>query len=105
MEDLHLRLRELRKASNHLQEHIASALGISRSAVVEIEAGNRKISAIELIKLSEFYQMSLDELIYGQETEDTKKAFTCYFNKLSEEDKTEILYIMKFKCASNKKSE
>ena len=102
MEDLHLRLRELRRATNHLQEHVATALGISRSAVVEIEAGNRKISAIELIKLGEFYQISLDELVYGKETEDVQKAFTCYFNKLSKEDKTEILYIMKFKNSLSK---
>ena len=94
---LHTRLREVRKETNHLQEHVANALGVSREVIVNIEAGLRKVSAEDLIRLSGFYRMSLDELVYGEETEEIKKAFTCFFNKLSREDQNEVLYIMRVK--------
>lgn len=57
------RTRELREKGGISQERLAELLGISRPAVSQMEAGERKISAEELIKLSEIFRLSLENLI------------------------------------------
>ena len=57
------RTRELRKKAGISQERLAELFGISRPAVSQMEAGERKISAEELIKLSEIFRLSLEDLI------------------------------------------
>ena len=54
-EKLALRLKEARAAAGLTQEAVAAALGIPRSAVAQIEAGNRAVSTLELGKLAELY--------------------------------------------------
>ena len=76
MPNLNERLRDYRKESKITQEQIAKVLGINRCAVVEMESGRRKVSAEELIKLSEFYKITIDELVYGEKTEASLEAFT-----------------------------
>ncbi|HNA28319.1 MAG TPA: helix-turn-helix transcriptional regulator, partial [Nitrospira sp.] len=49
------RLRESREYVGLSQEDVATALGISRPAVTKIEAGTRKVEAVELDKLSHLY--------------------------------------------------
>jgi transcriptional regulator with XRE-family HTH domain len=41
----------LRRALGWLQDDLASLLGVSRSTVSQIEAGNRKVTAYELARL------------------------------------------------------
>ena len=57
------RTRELREKDGISQERLAELLGISRPAVSQMEAGERKISAEELIKLSEVFGLPLESLI------------------------------------------
>ena len=57
------RTRELREKGGISQERLAGLLGISRPAVSQMEAGERKISAEELIKLSEIFRLSLEDFI------------------------------------------
>ena len=47
------RIMELRKLKGLSQADIAKFLKIPRSSVAQIELGNRNVSVIELIKLSE----------------------------------------------------
>src|ERR1700722_3838375 len=50
------RLREAREYVGLKQEDVAKTLGIPRSALSNIEAGTRKVDAIELARLAKLYQ-------------------------------------------------
>ena len=56
------RIQMLRKKAGMSQEALAKKIGISRPAVSQIEAGERKIAADELEKLSRILHVSLDEI-------------------------------------------
>jgi transcriptional regulator with XRE-family HTH domain len=53
------RLREAREYVGLKQEDVAKKLGIPRSALSNIEAGSRKVDAIELAQLARLYQRPL----------------------------------------------
>jgi transcriptional regulator with XRE-family HTH domain len=65
---LHLaqRLREAREYVGLSQDEVAVALGVSRPAVSNIEAGTRKVEAIELDKLGTLYGRSVEYFLTGQ---------------------------------------
>ena len=46
------RLRDARVVANLTQEQVAVAIGVARTAIVQIEAGNRAVSTLELAKLA-----------------------------------------------------
>jgi transcriptional regulator with XRE-family HTH domain len=50
------RLREAREYMGLKQEEVAKHLGIPRSALSNVEAGQRKIDALELTRLAKLYQ-------------------------------------------------
>lgn len=56
------RLREARESSGLSQNQVSNFLNLKRPAISEIEAGRRKVSAEELIKLSEIYKVDLSWL-------------------------------------------
>lgn len=56
-------LRELRRRAGLRQAEVAAALGISRPAVAQIEAGKRDVSAAELEKLGKLFDMSPTALL------------------------------------------
>ncbi len=66
------RLREARKLAGVSQGHVAKFLGMHRPSISEIEAGNRRVSADELARLAEIYDVSVTWLL-GQ-TPDTLDA-------------------------------
>ncbi|MGA7313798.1 MAG: helix-turn-helix transcriptional regulator, partial [Silvibacterium sp.] len=51
-QELGNRLRQLRDNRGYTQEDVAAVLGISRSAVVQLEAGNRNLDSVELMALA-----------------------------------------------------
>jgi transcriptional regulator with XRE-family HTH domain len=53
------RIKDARKLSGLSQSQVALSLGIHRPSVSEIEAGNRRVSAEELAKLGELFDVSL----------------------------------------------
>ena len=53
------RLKEARKLAGLSQGHVAKMLGLHRPSVSEIEAGNRRVSADELARLAEIYDVSV----------------------------------------------
>lgn len=57
------RIATLRKQKGFLQEELAKKLGMTRSSLAQIELGNRNITAGELLKLSEVFEMSIDSLL------------------------------------------
>ncbi|MCG8307580.1 MAG: DUF4065 domain-containing protein [Cytophagales bacterium] len=57
------RIVELRKLKGYSQEDLAKFLEIPRSSVAQMELGNRNVSVIELIKLSDVLGFSLDKFL------------------------------------------
>ena len=58
------RIRDLREDDDLTQEYIAKiVLNCTRSSYSKMEAGSRLISINDLIKLADFYKVSLDYLV------------------------------------------
>jgi transcriptional regulator with XRE-family HTH domain len=57
------RLKEARKLAGVSQGHVAKILGLHRPSISEIEAGNRRVSADELARLAEIYDVSVAWLL------------------------------------------
>lgn len=58
-----VRIRNLREDADLTQENVASLLNCSRSTYSRYEKGNRMINIHDLIKLANFYDVSLDYLV------------------------------------------
>ena len=54
-EELGRRLRVAREARGLSQQAVANALDLPRTAITQMEAGNRSVSTLELTKLAELY--------------------------------------------------
>jgi len=57
------RLKEARKLAGLSQGQVAKILGLHRPSVSEIEAGNRRVSADEIARLAEIYDVSVAWLL------------------------------------------
>ena len=67
------RLKEARKLAGLSQGHVAKLLGLHRPSVSEMEAGNRRVSADELARLAEIYDVGVAWLLgEGPETLDAQ---------------------------------
>jgi transcriptional regulator with XRE-family HTH domain len=60
------RIRVFRKAVGMSQERLAELLKVSRPTVSQIENGDRKVSAEELIKLADIFNTSTDSILNPQ---------------------------------------
>jgi transcriptional regulator with XRE-family HTH domain len=60
-----VRLREARRLSGLSQGQVAKMMGLHRPSVSEMEAGNRRVSADEIAKLADIYEVSVTYLIGG----------------------------------------
>jgi transcriptional regulator with XRE-family HTH domain len=57
------RLKEARKLAGLSQGHVAKILGLHRPSVTEMESGNRRVSADELARLAEIYDVNVAWLL------------------------------------------
>ena len=57
------RIKQIRESLGLSQQALAEKLGISRPSISQIENGERKVSAEELKKLSETFNVSTDALL------------------------------------------
>ena len=64
------RLREAREYLGFSQEEVAAYLGVPRSALSLIEAGSRKVDALELKKLASLYKRPVAYFTGGDAEED-----------------------------------
>ena len=97
MEGLNDRLRIAREGLHLSQDYVAKQIGITRTAVVQIEAGNRKVSADELSMFAKLLGISVDELLNGKNTKKPSSIFARSFDELDEADQREILNLIEFK--------
>jgi transcriptional regulator with XRE-family HTH domain len=97
MRALYERIKEARTELHLSQDYVAKFLGVNRTAIVEIESGKRKVSADELGRFSELFQIPADELLNGRNTEMPVQMFARRFGALDEVDQQEILNLIEFK--------
>ncbi|MBE9482513.1 MAG: helix-turn-helix transcriptional regulator, partial [Chloroflexi bacterium] len=67
MVEIGQRTAALRKRVGISQQRLAEMLGVSRTTITQIENGKRKVSADELVRLSEIYNLSVDNLLSSKE--------------------------------------
>lgn len=97
MGELNDRIKKARTDLHLSQDYVARFLGISRTAVVEMELNKRKVSADELAKFSELFQIPADELLNGRNIEMSVQMFARRFESLDKADQQEILNLIEFK--------
>ena len=61
-------LKKIRKQRNFNQQKVAMDLNISREALSHYETGRREPSLAMLKKMSEYFNVSIDYLITGEES-------------------------------------
>ncbi len=62
-QQLGLRLKEARKYLGLTQEEVARSISMSRTALVEIENGQRKVEALELSRLAKIYRQPVSRFV------------------------------------------
>lgn len=84
-------IKKLREASEFTQEHMASCLGIGRSAYANYEAGTRDIPLALLEKICDLYGCDLS-LVYEEDADMLKDLLVTAFrvNDLSADDMRQI---------------
>lgn len=95
------RLREAREYLGLSQQEVADLLKLSRPAVTQMEAGNRKVSTLELRELGRLYRRSYDWLVGAEEPADAgddelTKALYRTTRELSTRDRAQLLQFAQF---------
>ncbi|KLV15500.1 helix-turn-helix domain-containing protein [Bacillus altitudinis] len=99
--DFKVRLKELRKSKKLYQEDVASKLGIARTTYASYEQGSREPDHEMLVKIADFFNVSIDYLLRGEEhykelaSELNKRSDTRYAaidgHDFEDDEKDEIL--------------
>jgi transcriptional regulator with XRE-family HTH domain len=86
------RLKEVREYLDLSQQVVAGRTGIARSAISDIERGQRKVDSLELRKLARLYAYPVSYFL-GEEasTSETVTALARAVDDLSAEDRDEII--------------
>jgi transcriptional regulator with XRE-family HTH domain len=94
------RLKEAREYLELSQDEVAKALDLPRPAISLIEAGQRRVEAIELKKLAEIYQRPIGfftgEAAAGTPVPETVQHLARAAAKLTEKDREELLRFAEF---------
>ena len=93
------KLREARIRLGFSQGYVAKCMGMGRSAVTQIELGNRKINSDEIAQFCRLYHLSADYLLDSGYRETKQMVFVRRFQELNDNDQQEILNFMAFKKA------
>ena len=91
------RIKYYRTNLNLTQEYVAKYLDVSRATFTQIENGNRKITTDDLSKLSNLFGVSADTLLNGDDISKPAAVFARSFEQLDEQDKAEIMNLIRFK--------
>lgn len=92
------RLKEAREFANLSQGFVAEQTGLSRSAISEIERGQRKVESLELKRLAALYRMPIDyflrtddDELAGAVLDQTTKALARATQEMTEDNRREVL--------------
>ena len=88
------RLREAREYLGFSQDQVATFLGVSRSALSNMETGQRKVEALELKKLAGLYKRTVSHFTGEEAEEVTFDADVAHLarkvSELSADDRVEL---------------
>lgn len=96
------RLRDTREYLGLSQQFVAAQTGISRSAISDIERGERRVESIELKRLSRLYRYPVEYFLGADTTEaesadsDTIQALARAAGELTPEDREQVLKFANF---------
>jgi transcriptional regulator with XRE-family HTH domain len=97
-EKIAARLKEARIMSGLSQAQAADQLGLKRPAISEIEAGNRRVTAEEIIQFSKLYSVDTSWLLLQENEGDQSSEYKFAareLEKLSKEDIKKLLNVLK----------
>jgi len=93
-----VRLQTARKMAGLSQAQVAKILGLHRPSISEMEAGRRKVSAVELTKLAELYSVDIDWLAgsepESQEGEERIRFAARQLAKLKPDDLDKVMNLL-----------
>lgn len=88
------RLKEAREYLGLSQDEVAGVLGLARTAITNIESGQRKVEAVELDRLAKLYGQTVDFLLSGvrpaADADDRVQFYARTFKGLSDGDLKEV---------------
>ena len=90
------RLKELRLAKGLKQEDIAKLLGIGRTAYGAYELGDNLPPINKMMKLAEFYNVSLDYILYNEETSSEVDEVVALYQGLPKEKQEQVQSFIQF---------
>jgi transcriptional regulator with XRE-family HTH domain len=90
------RLREARKALGLTQEDVAGVMRLHRSAVSDIESGNRKVYGPELVRLARLYRRPIAWFLGDQADSLISEEAKAVMGGLSEGDQAAVLAFARF---------
>ncbi|HOU23499.1 MAG TPA: helix-turn-helix transcriptional regulator [Anaerolineae bacterium] len=91
------RLKGIREYLNLSQHDVATATGIPRSAVSDIERGNRKVDSLELRKFARLYRYPVGYLLGEEAVEESPvSALARAVVDLTSDDRAEVLRFAEF---------
>jgi transcriptional regulator with XRE-family HTH domain len=95
--ELGTRLREVREYLGLSQQAVATATGIPRTAISDIERGERKVDSLEIRKFARTYHYPVGYLL-GEQSDpvETTTALARAVDDLTDDDRTELLRFAQF---------
>ncbi len=85
-------LRNARESRGLSQRVVADEIGVTRTAITQIENGNRKVSTLELSKLAHLYRHSIQDLLNEKTPHESQNVFAAvelYAPELRENSKAQ----------------
>lgn len=94
------RLKELRLAKGLTQEDLAKMLGIGRTAYGAYELGDNLPPLNKLIALADFYNVSIDYIMYKEKTSPGIDEVVELYQRLPQQKQEEVQNFIRFLTAS-----
>ncbi len=97
MTTINERIKNFRSQLHLSQEYVANFLGLNRATYTQMENGKRKITAEDVLRLSELFGVTADAILNENQLSQPAAVFARSFEKLDENDQAEIMNLIKFK--------
>ena len=90
------RLKDVREYLSLSQQFVADKTGIPRSAVSDIERGERRVDSLELRKLARLYMYPVGYFLGEEEAGDEVRALARAVTDLTDGDRAEVVRFAQF---------
>lgn len=76
------RIKKIREAKGIIQEDMAAVIGVTQSNYGRLEKDDERISVPRLLLIAKTLEVSVDELLFGEKSEEAKFILTVRNNTL-----------------------